>query len=404
MPRYLYVDFNSYFASCEQQKNPALRGKPIIVVPMLADSTCAIAASYEAKAFGIKTGTMVGEAKKMCPGLIIVSCGGHGDYVKYHHKAIEIIDTVLPVTQVCSIDEICCYLSGSHSQEDRAIELSHEIKKRLAKNLGECLTVSIGLGPNRLLAKMAADMQKPNGLTLLRNTELVEKLSPLAVNDIPGVGRKMYERLKAHQIKTIGDLLKKSEGELRAIWGSILGVRLYHSLRGMDLRSHMESGKSIGHQHVLPPQKRSRDGAFLTLEKLLIKAATRLRKAEKMTQTMYISIRYLNQSKWKQEVRFSPTQSTQELIRILTESLKNNFIREKPIKVSVTLGNFSSASEGEQMSFFTDYRKEHLSKVIDDINTKFGRDTVSVASQLADKKAAPTLVAFSRIPDLDEVD
>lgn len=403
MPRYMYVDFNSFFASCEQQLRPELRGRPVAVVPMIADSTCAIAASYEAKAFGVKTGTLVRDAKLMCPGIVFIPAE-HGRYVRFHHKALEIIDTVLPITQVCSIDEVCCYLSGSHSEIERATQLSVEVKKQLAQHLGECLTVSIGLGPNQLLAKIAADMQKPNGLTYLKNNELIEKLSPLPVSDIPGVGSKMKERLNRQNIKTIGDLYKRSEGELRSIWGSIWGLRLYHTLRGLDLRFENQTGKSIGHQHVLPPVKRHRAGAIVTLEKLLLKASVRLRKAEKLAANMYISIRYLDGSRFKQEVKFSPTQSDQELIAILTQTLQKNFSRSKPIKVAVVLGKLSSATEGQQLSFFTDPRKENLSHVVDKLNAKFGRHTVAIGSQIDQKSAAPTRIAFSRVPSLDEVD
>src|SRR5882757_8253541 len=107
--RWIYIDFNSYFASVEQQLDPALRGKPVAVLPVMTDSTCAIAASYEAKAFGVKTGTPIYEAKKMCPGLICV-LARHERYVEFHHRLIEEIERHIPVTAVCSIDEVACRL------------------------------------------------------------------------------------------------------------------------------------------------------------------------------------------------------------------------------------------------------------------------------------------------------
>src|ERR1700723_838578 len=110
--RWLYVDFNSYFASVEQQMRPELRGKPIAVVPVETDSTCAIAASYEAKAFGVKTGTMIYAAKKMCPGLICVMAG-HEHYVEFHERILDEIDHLIPVTAVCSIDEMACSLMNN---------------------------------------------------------------------------------------------------------------------------------------------------------------------------------------------------------------------------------------------------------------------------------------------------
>ena len=110
--RALFVDFNSYFASVEQQERPELRARPMIVVPVMTDSTCCIAATYEAKHFGIKTGTKVSEARQRCPGLIVVEARPE-IYVKYHHRLIEVVDSCLPVTQVRSIDEMSCNLPGS---------------------------------------------------------------------------------------------------------------------------------------------------------------------------------------------------------------------------------------------------------------------------------------------------
>ena len=107
--RWLYIDFNSYFASVEQELNPALRGKPVAIVPVETDATCAIAASYEAKALGIKTGTPIWEAKKICPGIICVLVQ-HEKYVDYHHRILKEVETHIPVTAVCSIDEVACWL------------------------------------------------------------------------------------------------------------------------------------------------------------------------------------------------------------------------------------------------------------------------------------------------------
>src|ERR1700693_1845085 len=108
---WLFVDLNSYFASVEQQDRPELRGRPVGVVPMLADTTVLIAASYEAKAFGVRTGTNVGDAKRMCPGIELVEAR-HELYVEYHHKVVEAVESCLPVPAVCSIDEMACRLMG----------------------------------------------------------------------------------------------------------------------------------------------------------------------------------------------------------------------------------------------------------------------------------------------------
>src|ERR1017187_6716493 len=124
---WLFVDMNSYFASVEQDARPELRGHPVAIVPMMADSTCCIAASYEAKACGVKTGTIVAEAKRLCPGLVLVEAR-HELYVAYHHRIVEAVESCLPVTAVLSIDEMACRLRGRERPLVAALELGRRVK------------------------------------------------------------------------------------------------------------------------------------------------------------------------------------------------------------------------------------------------------------------------------------
>src|ERR1700676_1534176 len=133
---WLFVDLNSYFASVEQQDRPELRGRPIGVVPMIADTTVLIAASYEAKAFGVRTGTVVADAKRMCPGIELVE-GRHELYVEYHHKVVEAVESCLPVTAVCSIDEMACRLMGRERPLLAALELGRRVKEGIRGPAGE---------------------------------------------------------------------------------------------------------------------------------------------------------------------------------------------------------------------------------------------------------------------------
>ncbi|MGL6043867.1 MAG: DNA polymerase Y family protein, partial [Sandaracinobacteroides sp.] len=196
MLRWLYLDLNSYFASVEQQLDPRLRGLPIAVGPERIDSGTIIAASYEAKAFGIKTGMKVGEARRRCPGLIFTG-GDHGRYAAFHEKIVAEVWKHIPVTHICSIDEVACRLLDNESSPEQAAALARRIKAGIRANVGECLTSSVGIAPSRLLAKIAADMQKPDGLTMLEQHQLPEALFPLPLRDIPGIGAKMEARLQA---------------------------------------------------------------------------------------------------------------------------------------------------------------------------------------------------------------
>ena len=164
--RWLFADLNSYFASCEQQEDPDLRGRPIAVAPLMSDSTCAIAASYEAKLIGIKTGTNIGEARRMCPELKVVPSRPKL-YVEYHHRILDAIESVIPIEHVMSIDEVACVLDRSQQTTEGVERVSADLKQAIRERVGACLTVSIGAASNKLLAKLASDMQKPDGLTIL---------------------------------------------------------------------------------------------------------------------------------------------------------------------------------------------------------------------------------------------
>ena len=163
------------------------RSVTVAVVPVETDSTCAIAASYEAKAFGVRTGTPIYDAKKMCPGLICVPAR-HELYVEYHHRVIAEVDKHIPIEAVCSIDEVACRLMKNEASVEAATAIARAIKRGLKANVGEYIRCSIGIAPNKLLAKMSSELQKPDGLTILTMNDVPARIWPLAVNKLPGVG------------------------------------------------------------------------------------------------------------------------------------------------------------------------------------------------------------------------
>jgi DNA polymerase-4 len=168
--RYLFVDMNAYFASVEQQDDPALRGKPVAVVPVVARTTFCLAASYEARAKGIKTGMPVWEALRLCPGLQL-RVGRHERYTELHHQIVAAVGRCLAVDRVMSIDEMACKLIGGERTPAAATALGQMIKREI-RTVGSHLRCSVGVGPNVLLAKVAGDMQKPDGLTLIEDRDL----------------------------------------------------------------------------------------------------------------------------------------------------------------------------------------------------------------------------------------
>ena len=276
--RRLFIDFDSFYASVEQQDNEEYRGKPVIVVPVVSDYTCAIAASYEAKRIGIKTGTRVRDAKVKASNLIVVEARPKR-YVEVHNQIIEILYKHFTNIQILSIDEMACEIDESDDFDCEII--AGLLKFDLQEALGEKITCSIGVARNVFLSKVAADFNKPNGFTSF-GEDAENKLKSLDLTDLPGIAEKMETRLNKSKIKTIEDLLSFDELKLKKAWGSIIGARWWHMIRGSlqcDYgQCHNEIPKSFGHTHVLPPEKRDDAGAFEVFESLLYKSIERLNK------------------------------------------------------------------------------------------------------------------------------
>lgn len=400
--RKLFIDFNSYFASVEQQLTPKLRGKPTAVVPVMADRTCCIAASYEAKRLGIKTGTLVYEAKKICPNIQFVQAR-HRVYIEFHHRLVEAVETCLHVDQVMSIDEMVCSLIGKEQQRENAIAFAELIKKTIAKKVGEYIKCSIGIAPNTFLAKIATDMKKPDGLTIIEDKDLPQILYGLKINDFPGIGRKMEPRLRKHGIYTAEDLCNASKSKLKEVWGGIEGERMYAQLRGEIVKRPPTHRQTIGHSHVLPPEQRNKEAASAVLNRLLQKAAMRMRYMHYVTGCLSVGIKFLDGPKWRSETSFAHTQNTVTLLQILKRLLEENYPNERlrPIAVGVTL--FKLLPEDQSTLFlFEDYDKvKSLNNAVDLLNKKYGLSSAYYASAHSALKSAPMRIAFTQIPNLD---
>ena len=276
--RRLFIDFDSFYASVEQQDNEEYREKPIIVVPVVSDYTCAIAASYQAKRLGVKTGTRVKTAKEKIPGLFVCGARPHR-YVEVHNQILEVLSHHFKKIQVLSVDEMACEID---EEDDFDCEMiAALLKLDFQEKLGEHISCSIGVARNVFLSKVAADMEKPNGFTAL-GQKAQEQLETLGLTDLPGIAEKMEARLNTSRIKTVNDLFSVEELKLKKAWGSVIGARWYHMIRG-SLQcdyglSNNEIPKSFGHTHVLPPAKRDDAGSFEVFEALLYKALERLNK------------------------------------------------------------------------------------------------------------------------------
>lgn len=420
--RWLYLDLNSYFASVEQQDNPALRGRPVIVVPVRAETTSAIAASYEAKAFGIKTGTPVWEARQKCPGIRVVDAR-HDRYVEMHEKILDEVDRHIPVAHTWSIDEVSCELMGPERLKENAVALAHRIKAGFRERLGECVRCSIGLAPNQFLAKLAADMQKPDGLTMIESHELPGRLLPLPLRDLPGIGPNMERRLNAAGIHSMADLWALDPRRAREIWGSREGPAFCQRIRGIGDYTQSSARRSITHEHVLPPQFRDAGAALLVARRLATKAGSRLRRMGLLATGFSLKARFETGGRWSADFRLTETQDNFVLLDAVTR-LWDAMLREtgqtgkgaRParfLKVGIGLHGLAPESQatldlfgggsGLAQSPARAAARTKLSAAMDALNGKFGKDTVHIGAlpgHRADFMGAK--IAFNRIPDRAE--
>ena len=399
MLRSLLVDFNSYFASVEQQVEPRLRGRPLGVVPMLADTTVCIAASVEAKRFGVKTGTKVAEARRLCPEIEFV-IARHEIYIEYHHRAVEVVDSVVPVRAVLSIDEMDCELSGRWGEREKALATAHEVKRAIASRVGEHLRTSIGIGPNTFIAKTASDLQKPDGLVIIEKQELPERLFDLGVRELSGIGKQMEKRLHAHGIRTVRDLAAKTRDELRAVWGGVGGDIMYERIRGEPQHERGNDTSSISHSNVLAPQLRNPDDAYAVLNRLVQKAAARLRKANFHAGRLTVALRYLDGSDWHADQKLVETQDTRTFLQAL-EKLWAKRPRDQRIilRVGMAFSDFVGDAHRTGLLFASEDRSKSLYSTLDQLNARFGRQAVYFASAHKAIDRGGLHIAFNHIPD-----
>ncbi len=407
--RWLFFDLNSFFASVEQQEDETLRGKPVAVVPMMTDGTCAIAASYEAKAYGIKTGTRIYDAKKMCPELRCV-LARHDMYVHYHDLVMNEVENHIHITKTYSIDEAACYLHDNESTPEEAIKIAHKIKQGLYDNVGQHIKCSVGIAQNVFLAKLASDMQKPDGLTILAPNNYKEILFRQDLRSLTGIGAQTERRLNNAGIHTIEQLWNIEPKHARRIWGSVIGEKFWYKLHGYEIPEQQTEKSVVGHSRVLEPEHRHPSVAFGITKQLTMKAASRLRRYDLYARKFSLSVHSVDQRRWAYESSVTPTQDSFTFIKTLERLWQGMVIDMGGVplkKVSVTIYDLHRR-EQVTMDLFESHtpkikQNEQLSLAIDALNKRYGKQALAIG--VCPKTSAGhigTKIAFTRIPEQEE--
>lgn len=404
---WLYIDFNSFFASAEQQLRPELRGRPVGVVPLISNRTVLIAASREAKVFGIKTGTPVGDAKRLCPDIALIPAR-HDVYVRLHHAIVAAVDSVVPVEKTCSIDEVACRLMKN--ERARATDLAHDIKRTLAREIGRVLTCSIGLAPNELLAKTAAEMQKPDGLVALRHEDLPGRLLDLALTDIPGIAKGNETRLAHAGITTVAQLWQTPPAQMRAIWGGVGGERFWAFLHGYEIEREETQRGMFGHSRVLGWDWRGPEKTEACARLLLVKAMRRMRREHLAATALNLSLKSENSTRWDADARHPAFRDDHTALAHLTRlfaAARRAGALGRTKKVHVTLHglvprNAIQADLLEDANAVHDrLRWERLADLTDHLHDRFKSPVLTLGARVEPPGGyAGGKIAFGRIPDL----
>ena len=379
----LHVDMNAYFASVEQASNPLLRGKPIAVGGGTGGKRTVVAAcSYEAKAKGVKNAMPSWEAQKICPELIMVA----GDMNKYIYTSIKIMDLLreyTPLVEVFSIDEGFMDVTDTRERFGGAVAIAKEIKKRIRERFR--LTCSIGISYNKLMAKLAGEIKKPDGLTVLRPEDIPGKIKDLPVSDLCGVGGKMEKYLAAIGIKTFLDLNRYPREKLVKRFGAVYGEQLYLMGQGRDDSAVLsgqveEEAKSMGHSYTLPRLTADLNEVKGYLLRLAEQVGRRLRRDHYKGNVVHVSLGFKDFKFWSKQKKIEDhLDDGYEIYKVAEKILDANPFGGPFRFAGVSLSNL--VHNADQMSLIEQNESaKMILKSVDEINDRYGEFTVERAA------------------------
>jgi DNA polymerase IV len=402
-PLIMHVDLNSCFATIEQQANPLLRGKPIVVAAYNSPNGCVVAPSIEAKRHGIKTGMTVRDARLLYPP-VIVRTPDPAKYRAVHVQFRKIFTDYSPDVTPKSIDEAVIDFTDTMALYHRSlVDIGQEIKRRFREEIGEWMTCSIGISTNRFLAKLAASLRKPDGLETIDHTNVLTVYEGTTLLDLNGINTRNEARLNAQGIHTPMEFFQASLDTLKKqVFQSILGYYWYLRLRGYEIDQVDFGRKSFGNTYALGKQTTDPRELAKLLMKLCEKTGRRLRKAGFTAQGVHVSCVYTDFSFWhtgrKVEV---PLYTTREIyikaLRLLNQSGYSKRVRNLAVSVYDLIPQHS-----EQLEMFGS-RSHAVAEAMDKINDKYGEFVITPALMMGMDETIIDRIAFGGVKELEEL-
>lgn len=381
------VDMNAFFISCEATRNPEINGRPAAVAGDPKNrSGIILAANYEARKYGVKTTMTVNQARKLCPDVLLVP-PDHAFYERTSREVMELLSRYSPVIEQNSIDEAWLDMTGCEPLFGLPSESSRTIMKDIKDNLG--LMCSIGISENKFLAKMAAEMKKPMGITELWKKDIPDKMWPLPVRSMYGVGKQTALRLNRLGIKTIGQLAHFDIDILSEKFGKS-GTVMHQLANGSDyskVTPHSENEmKSIGRSTTLSMDITDIHYAKKVIYQLADEVGTTARKYDKKGRTVQVTIKYSDFKTITRQTQIPATNLTKEIYTAGSYLLDNNWNKRKPVRLlGISISGFEEDSEVDQISFFDikeddhTMREEKLEETVDRIREKHGAFVIKPA-------------------------
>ena len=376
----LHIDMDAFYAAIEQRDNPELKGKPVIIGGKVGRGVVSTA-SYEARKYGVRSAMSIAEAVRRCPDGIYIP-PNLDKYRAVSEQIMNIFHRYTPDVEAISLDEAFIDVTGSQKLFGSAAQIGHKIKQDIYEELQ--LTASVGLAYNKFLAKLASDLDKPDGFYIVTEADLKDKIWPLSIRRMMGVGTKTADLLEKMGVKTIGQLARMDVGLLEHILGKA-GIQMYELANGIDHRQveSVREAKSFGRETTFPHDIEDQYMLETVLFTLTDDVCHSLRTHEVKGRTVTIKIRYPDFKSITRAITLEQYTSSFEPIydavkRLMTQNYKNG----TPVRlIGVTVSNLKLETEIlEQQDLFTDQKNVKkviaLNKVMDNINEKYGGDTL----------------------------
>lgn len=391
----MHIDLNSCFATIEQQANPLLRDKPIAVAAYTTSNGCILAPSVQAKKLGIKVGMRVKDGRLLCPGLIVLE-SDPDKYRAVHLGLKKILTDYTPEVISKSIDEFVLDFAGTPALKRGLFVIGREIKARIKQEVGEYLTVSIGLGPNRFLAKTASNLHKPDGLDEINKDNYLAIYENLTLTDLTGIARQNAIRLNSAGIYTVLDFFNADIRSLHSAFRSVSDYYWFVRLRGWEIDDVEWGVKSFGHSYALPKFLTKPEDLAPILSKLVEKLGFRMRGGGYQARGVHLGLLFADGQYWHRGLKLDqPVFLSQDIYRVAYRLLSHS--SRLPVRnLAVSCFDLSS-NNSLQLGLFEDrLRKESLVKAIDDINYRWGNFVITPAIMMSVGDAVRDRISFGK--------